>query len=556
MGFLGDFVEGFVEGYNNAVNADPNENPEGAAVIERNETAVNTPQVLTPEPVVESLPAAQPQPSDPLVIDSFEGMSNWLSGLQQGASPAVKQAISAQLRVIRFVQSPTLVDTTFDTLMYSMEKSVSVARSQEEVAGLREVFVLMIQNYVFFMDAKLQMSVNKNKDEARKLFIEAGELLSNSVKDVAVMAVSGESRVNIARTTVSNLFAPENEGKGLIVMFKKFLNVFVEENIIYEKTKEFYDTIGVIITKLGEHRNLIGGSRLLAGTIKRYLPGMENFYLADIPDTIVLKEEIRTIRLSNKIACGIFIGLSLALALIRGIFHWIANSGSEGWFLYQMLITAIIVGLSSTIAFLRVRSKQKKEEALTEGVKRKIGQYAQIGDWYSASDKADSIPVVSRPPVVETTVEPKSKVDALIELKSLLAAGALTQEEFNEQVKMIRGDVAAPAPEKQGNKEEQDYVEMFKEYSADGEISERDRKMLEKLRQRLGISESRAKELEEDCLNPHLTEDEQEYLAMYEEYAADGEISERDKKMLAKMRERMGISESRAEELINLTVKK
>ena len=36
---------------------------------------------------------------------------------------------------------------------------------------------------------------------------------------------------------------------------------------------------------------------------------------------------------------------------------------------------------------------------------------------------------------------------------------------------------------------------MFKEYAADGEISERDRKMLNKMRDRMGISEERAKEL-------------------------------------------------------------
>ena len=93
---------------------------------------------------------------------------------------------------------------------------------------------------------------------------------------------------------------------------------------------------------------------------------------------------------------------------------------------------------------------------------------------------------------------------------------------------------------------------MFKEYVADGDISERDRKILEKLRIRLGITEEKAKELEEACLNPQLSEDEKEYLEMCKEYAADGEISDRDRKMLNKMRDRMGISEERAKELETL----
>lgn len=99
---------------------------------------------------------------------------------------------------------------------------------------------------------------------------------------------------------------------------------------------------------------------------------------------------------------------------------------------------------------------------------------------------------------------------------------------------------------------EQDYLEMYNEYAAEGEITERDRKMLDKFRVRCGISEERAREIEESCKKPQLTEDEQEYLEMYKEYAADGEISERDRKMLNKMRDRMGISEERAKEIEKL----
>ena len=90
---------------------------------------------------------------------------------------------------------------------------------------------------------------------------------------------------------------------------------------------------------------------------------------------------------------------------------------------------------------------------------------------------------------------------------------------------------------------------MYGDYATAGEISALNRKMLNKYRSRLGISEERARELEESCSKPQLTEDEQEYLEMFKEYAADGEISDRDRKMLNKMRDRMGISEERAKEI-------
>lgn len=128
-------------------------------------------------------------------------------------------------------------------------------------------------------------------------------------------------------------------------------------------------------------------------------------------------------------------------------------------------------------------------------------------------------------------------------LANYLVSGTVEMEEKPQKEQVVNNIKATS--------DEQEYVEMFKEYTADGEISERDRKMLDKFRSRLGISVERARELEESCSKPKLTEDEQEYLEMYKEYAADGEISERDRKMLNKMRDRMGISEERAKELKN-----
>ena len=125
---------------------------------------------------------------------------------------------------------------------------------------------------------------------------------------------------------------------------------------------------------------------------------------------------------------------------------------------------------------------------------------------------------------------------------------------YRSLVEMMNDAIKTHEEEKSSDNssDEQEYVEMYKEYAADGEISERDQKMLDKFRSRLGISVERARELEESCSKPKLTEDEQEYLEMIKEYAADGEISERDRKMLNKMRDRMGISEERAKEIEKL----
>ena len=96
---------------------------------------------------------------------------------------------------------------------------------------------------------------------------------------------------------------------------------------------------------------------------------------------------------------------------------------------------------------------------------------------------------------------------------------------------------------------EQEYLTSLKEFLEDDtELSPRERKMLDRIRQSLGISEERAAELEAS-LAPQLTEDEQEYLEMYHEYAEKGEISEKERRRLDKFAAALGISDERKREI-------
>jgi len=98
---------------------------------------------------------------------------------------------------------------------------------------------------------------------------------------------------------------------------------------------------------------------------------------------------------------------------------------------------------------------------------------------------------------------------------------------------------------------EQEYIETLKEIIAEyGEITDRDRKSLERIRKMSGISEERAKELEDFLTKPSLTADEQEYYDSIKEIIAEyGEITERDRKSLERIRKMSGISEERAREI-------
>ncbi len=97
--------------------------------------------------------------------------------------------------------------------------------------------------------------------------------------------------------------------------------------------------------------------------------------------------------------------------------------------------------------------------------------------------------------------------------------------------------------------EEQEYLDEVKECLADAELGGSERRLLNKLRIKLGISEVRAAELEESLHKPQLTEAEKEYLEAYEDALEDGVISEKERRLLDKLMKINDISAERASEI-------
>ena len=96
---------------------------------------------------------------------------------------------------------------------------------------------------------------------------------------------------------------------------------------------------------------------------------------------------------------------------------------------------------------------------------------------------------------------------------------------------------------------EQEYLDMVKDCLEDGEIGVRERKLLDKIRVKNGISEERAKELEATLSAPQLTDDEKEYLEAFKDACEDGKVSDKQRRLLEKLRVMYGISEERAREI-------
>ena len=91
-------------------------------------------------------------------VNSLEEFESTLRGLQKGASESLACALNAQLQVIQYIQSPKLVDSSFDLLFANLRKSIrATPRTQREF--VRERAHLMMHNYIFFLQAKLDYMI-------------------------------------------------------------------------------------------------------------------------------------------------------------------------------------------------------------------------------------------------------------------------------------------------------------------------------------------------------------------------------------------------------------
>ena len=107
------------------------------------------------------------------------------------------------------------------------------------------------------------------------------------------------------------------------------------------------------------------------------------------------------------------------------------------------------------------------------------------------------------------------------------------------------------------NDSENSYYELILDFMENGIVSESNRKILTKRMEKYGITEARAKELEYFAKQEYLeskkvkfeSEEEKEYYDFIVDLMENGAISENSRKILDKRKIKFGISETRAKEL-------
>jgi hypothetical protein len=116
-------------------------------------------------------------------VNSLEEFESTLRGLQKGASESLVCALNAQLQIIQYIQSPKLVDSSFDLLFSNLRKSIrSTPKDQREI--VRERAQLMIHNYIFFLQAKLDYMIEDHSAVGKEVLIQATENIVTAAQEL------------------------------------------------------------------------------------------------------------------------------------------------------------------------------------------------------------------------------------------------------------------------------------------------------------------------------------------------------------------------------------
>lgn len=102
---------------------------------------------------------------------------------------------------------------------------------------------------------------------------------------------------------------------------------------------------------------------------------------------------------------------------------------------------------------------------------------------------------------------------------------------------------------------ENSYAEEVRFCLSEGEIGEREHRFLNRMRLTLGLSEERAAQIEKMLSQPQLSDNEKEYFDALRDEIVDNQIQEKSYRLLNRLRSSLGISDKRAKEIEQIALK-
>ncbi|MBR2026651.1 MAG: hypothetical protein IKA07_05905 [Alistipes sp.] len=261
-----------------------------------------------------------------------------LQQIAETANESLAAALNAQIQVLKYVQSPKLYDSSFDLLFANVRKAIKMTDSTKERELIREKTTVMINNYVFFMQAKIDYDTAVQRSEYESLMEEAILTLGESVADVAVAATTAgtgtaakvTAKATMKKAVVNSLMKEQAKGKdGLLLKFMRWWN---KESALRQKQEEFIETIYSLIGKLAKHKKLIGKSDIIAGLIERYADDITDHYTQDEWASVVYQQKENAKQLKVSSTASVF--GTMVIAFFIWIWRVFSNAGTSvgNWF--------------------------------------------------------------------------------------------------------------------------------------------------------------------------------------------------------------------------------
>lgn len=207
-------------------------------------------------------PVSIPDKPEKVVIDSVDSAKLWLSSLESNSKSAWVPVIKQQIAVLESVESPSMSGMMVGTVLQCLSDSLSCASEDREKSEIRQAVSSMIQNYVFLSEAKLKYAQDKNKEEARQLLSQAGDMMSSALSSLAAGAVTGGSSVMIG-----NILNSCTADSGF---FSKLGTFFASKKILAEKQHDFKSFIEGLFETFDKFPELFGKSIAINEMLSNY----------------------------------------------------------------------------------------------------------------------------------------------------------------------------------------------------------------------------------------------------------------------------------------------
>lgn len=211
-------------------------------------------------------------------ITTIDQAKDLIGNLQNSTNYIGQQILSAQLQVLTQISSPELVGSSFDIMLTNIKEVLSSSESDSFKEVFRKNSILLIQNYIFFMKAKLVFIRSALEKENEIIMREKYALMRDATKGLVkcfegTLAMSGNKWIGNIKIDITEI-SRYMEEKGLIDRFFDWLNRKEIQKQNYQKSKalqlEFDKIMGELPIKLYSYHKYIGNSTLIAGIITSY----------------------------------------------------------------------------------------------------------------------------------------------------------------------------------------------------------------------------------------------------------------------------------------------